>query len=170
MGLRMIGNFVSAGRGLPAAALVAGAAAWLTGNAVAQDGGGTFAPVISINEVMVYVIDHNSHALWDVAVSPPDGEEDWHLLGHAAVTMATAGNMISIGGTGASDAYWSADSAWRAFAQAMSSAGLESLEAVRARDVDALVKAGNELVATCEGCHRTFKPGPPAVTAQKHMH
>ena len=136
----------------------------------AQDGDGIFAPVISINEVMVFTIDHNSHAIWDVAVEPPETDEDWHLLEHAAVTMATAGNMINIGGTGASDDYWSRDSAWRAFAQEMSEAGLMAVDAVRARDVDALLEAGNVLVATCEGCHRAFKPDLPAVTAQQHMH
>jgi hypothetical protein len=71
---------------LPVRVFITVGATAIAGAAVAQQGNGIFEPVISINEVMVYVIDHNSHAIWDVAMAPPTDDGDWHLLEHEAVT------------------------------------------------------------------------------------
>jgi len=52
-----------------------------------------FRPTVSINDIMVYIIDHNSHALWDVAEDAPNNADDWHLLEHSALALAAAGNL-----------------------------------------------------------------------------
>jgi cytochrome c556 len=41
----------------------------------------------------------------------------------------------------------------------MSAAGMDALKATQAKDVTALNAAGDRLVASCEACHKEFKPG-----------
>jgi hypothetical protein len=129
-----------------------------------------FRPTVSINEIMVFIIDHNSHALWDVAADAPDNADDWHLLEHSALAVAASGNLINIGGTGPDDAAWVAEAEWQGYSQAMANAGLAAVEAVRNRNVEALLAAGDQLLNSCLSCHRQYKPELPSVLGQPHMH
>jgi hypothetical protein len=141
--------------------LAAAVAAW------AQTG---FRPTVSINDIMVLIIDHNSHALWDVAENPPKNDDDWHLLEHSALTLAASGNLTNLGGTGPQDAEWVMEAEWQSYSQAMANAGLAAVDAVRTQNVQALLDAGDALLNACLACHRRYKPELPNVTAQPHMH
>lgn len=123
-----------------------------------------FRSVISINDVMVSVVDHNAHMLWNVGLPSraPKNDQDWHNLEHAADTLAAAGNMILIGGSGPNDAAWVTDTDWQMFTQQMTDAALEATRSVDQKNVEALLKAGDSLVAACEGCHGKFKTDIPA--------
>lgn len=128
-----------------------------------------FKPVVNINDVMVSVVDHNSHTLWNI-VEPkkaPKNDADWHVLEHASVTLAAAGSMISVGGSGPDDARWAADPEWRKLAQDMTDAALNAKLAVDSKNQPGVLAAGDALVATCEACHAKFKPTIPAHVATK---
>ncbi|MEI9814020.1 MAG: hypothetical protein WDO18_15850 [Acidobacteriota bacterium] len=78
-----------------------------------------FKGVIPINDIMVDVIDHNSHTVWN-AEDPkmaPKTENDWHVLEHAANTLAASGNMILIPGPPEDDKKWVADPQWQKYAR-----------------------------------------------------
>jgi hypothetical protein len=124
----------------------------------------TFRPAISLNDVMVSVVDHNSHMIWNVGLPgrAPKNDQDWHNLEHAADTLAASGNMILIGGSGPNDAVWVKDPDWQSYTQQLTDAALEATRAVDQKNVDALLKAGDGLVAACEGCHMKFKTEIPA--------
>jgi cytochrome c556 len=126
-----------------------------------------FKPAVSINQVMVSVIDHNSHTLWDVAMkkNAPKKDADWHVLEHAAVTLAAAGNMVMMGGTGVTDNVWAKDPKWTALAQDMTTGGQQAFDAVQKKDVTALLAAGDNIVVACEACHKQFKPTLPKIRA-----
>jgi cytochrome c556 len=57
---------------------------------------------------------------------------------------------------------WVAEDGWRTNAQLMSEAGRSAFAAARDRNLPALVEANGKLVATCEGCHKQFKPELPS--------
>src|SRR6187549_2157215 len=61
-------------------------------------------PLVSINEVMVAVVDHAAHNLWDVEQpgKAPKSDADWGVIHEHAVQLAAAGPEISVGGTGPS--------------------------------------------------------------------
>lgn len=128
-----------------------------------------FRPAVNVNDVMVSVVDHNSHILWNIAEAKkaPKNDADWHTLEHASVTLAAAGSMISVGGSGPDDAKWAADPEWRRLAQNMTDAALKSKLAVDSKNAPGVLAAGDELVATCEACHAKFKPAIPAHVAAK---
>ncbi len=123
----------------------------------------TAMPEISINAVMVGLVDHAAHNLWNVERDggAPKSDADWANVTEHAVQMAAAGPAITAGGTGATDAVWVKTPAWREHAQRMSDAGVAALKAANDKNFDALVEANGQLVATCEACHKEFKPSLP---------
>ena len=127
-----------------------------------------FKGVVSINDIMVDVIDHNAHIIWNAAdpKRAPKTDEDWHNLEHAATTIAVAGNMILIPGPPKDDHLWTSDPAWRQFAQDETNAALKAVTAVDHHDLKALAAAGDDIVATCEACHKKFKPALPPHVAK----
>jgi hypothetical protein len=114
---------------------------------------------VSINAVMVALVDHASEPLWLDAYDPPNSPARWSEAEYNAYQMAVSGKLIQLSGTGPNDADWVADPEWRAFADEMSAAGMDALKAAQTKDVNALNVAGDRLVASCESCHKKFKPG-----------
>ena len=121
------------------------------------------APKVSINAMMVALVDHASHNLWNVEKEgmAPKTDADWAVVQEHAVQLVAAGPAITAGGTGAKDAGWSQAPTWRAHAQAMSDAGAAALTAAQGKNLNALVEANGRLVESCEGCHKEFKPDLP---------
>lgn len=141
---------------------VALAAALLVTNGHSQQGSRTAVaadgtPLVTIRELMEQTITSASNTLWN-AWEPPSDEE-WVALEEAAITMLVATQANALGGTGPNDNEWVAQPAWRAFNQAMLNASMDALRAIRARDHESLLDAGDVLYPSCEGCHIAFNPG-----------
>ncbi len=114
-------------------------------------------PLVSIRELMEQTITPVTNTLWN-AWDPPTDEE-WTALEEAAITMMVATQANALGGTGPNDSEWVSQPAWRAFNQLMLNATRGALDAIRARDHDALLEVGDALYTSCEACHRAFNPG-----------
>ena len=130
----------------------------------ADEGAPTTAkPEVSINAVMVALVDHAGHQLWNVEVEgkAPKTDADWENVQEHAVQIAAAGPAITVGGTGPSDAAWVKSPSWQNYAQRMSDAGVAAMDAAKSKNLDALVKANGQLVESCVGCHKEFKPDLP---------
>lgn len=115
-------------------------------------------PLVTIKELMEKTITPATNTLWN-AYEPPTEEAQWAALEEAAVTLLVAANVAALGGTGPMDSEWVKQPAWKAFNQVMITAGLDALKAIRARDHDALLTAGDVLYPPCEGCHQQYNPG-----------
>jgi hypothetical protein len=131
--------------------------------------GPAFRPVISINEAMVDVVDHNSHVLWNVGdpKKAPKSDADWMNLEHASVTLAAAGSFIAMGGSAPDDAKWAKEPQWAKLTQDMTNSALKIKNAVDSKNMDGVLAGGDELVATCESCHSQYKLTIPAHVAPK---
>jgi hypothetical protein len=122
------------------------------------------APATSINAIMVGAVDHAAHHIWDLGREgmAPETDQDWDEVWHAAVQLIAASTAITTGGTtGEMDAEWVSDPGWRTWSQAVMDAGVMAYDAALARDLDAVLAAGDPLVMACEGCHTQFKPDLP---------
>ena len=119
---------------------------------------------VSINEVMVALIDHAGHNLWDVEQEgrDPKNDAEWQVVQEHAVQIAAAGPAITVGGAGSRDAEWVKTPSWHLYAQRMSDAGVAALTAAKSKDLKALVTANGQLVDTCEQCHKEFKSDLPS--------
>jgi cytochrome c556 len=131
--------------------------------------GPTFKPVISINEAMVDVVDHNSHILWNIGdpKKAPKSEADWMDLEHASVMLAASGSFIAMGGSAPDDAKWAKEPQWAKLTQDMTNAALKIKLAVDSKNVPGVLAGGDDLVATCEACHSQYKLTIPAHVATK---
>jgi hypothetical protein len=121
------------------------------------------APVVSINALMVALVDHASHELWNVEKEggTPKDDKGWREVEHHATQLAGAVTLISVGGTGKADAGWAQSAEWKKYSGQLHEVGLAALSAARAKNVEALVKANGQLVEVCESCHKQFKPDLP---------
>jgi hypothetical protein len=121
-------------------------------------------PGVSVNAIMVGLVDHAAHNLWNVEQEnrAPKSEDDWEIIAEHAIQIVAAGPAITSGGTGVTDNVWADSASWRNYAQQMSNAGGAAFNAARERNLDALVKANGELVQSCESCHKEFKPELPS--------
>jgi hypothetical protein len=135
-----------------------------TPTSVTQPAEPTFTPVVSINALMVTWIDNAAHVLWDVEKEgfAPKDEADWIELEDHATQLATAGSLIQMGGTGKADPGWVLQTGWKTQAEAMTNAALAALSAAKGRNLDGVIKANSDLLLTCLGCHKEFKPELPS--------
>jgi cytochrome c556 len=113
---------------------------------------------------MVSIVDHAGHQLWSVegAGNKPKTQADWENLAEHATQLAAAGALIRVAGTGVQDTTWVATPGWQKWARSMSDAALAALKATEGENFEALVAANGQLVDSCEGCHKEFKPSLPS--------
>jgi len=127
-----------------------------------QSDAGNYVPLdTSINALMVALVDHAAHELWDVSSMDALTRRDWQAAEQHAIQLIGASTLVSLGGTGPADPGWVADPAWQQSAREMRDAALGALDAIRRTDQTALGDAGTRLVEACETCHMQFKPDIP---------
>ena len=102
--------------------------------------------------------------MWHAVIEDqaPETDEDWRELKHHAIQLVSAGSWVSLGGNGQADPGWVELVGWSDQVQDLTDAGAAALQAVRNQDLEALLKAGDALVETCEACHKEFKPELPS--------
>jgi hypothetical protein len=137
--------------------------------APAPAAGATYTPVVSLNEIMVYVVDPHANEIWDAAVKPPTTDAAWTELHHAAVVLAASGNLTKLSGNGPKDAQWIQQEKWTTHSQTLADAGLAAVRAASARDAQQLARAGDQLVLTCINCHREYKLDVPKVWTERQL-
>jgi cytochrome c556 len=118
---------------------------------------------ISLNEVMVALINKAADPLWAATWAAPQTEQDWRELEHLAYQVQTGGALLRYPGTGPLDAAWTANEQWQQYSDQLSQDGARAVNAVRSRNRDLMDRAGGQLVETCEACHRVFKPDLPTM-------
>lgn len=118
---------------------------------------------ISINEVMASLINHSADPIWIAAWRNPQNNDDWRELEHLARQLQVGGALLSMPGTGPADRAWTEDPKWRTYAQQLSDSAAIAVNAARAKDVEMISRAGDEIVDICESCHIDFKPAIPTM-------
>ena len=117
---------------------------------------------ISINAVMVSLVDQAAHEIWDGGNQDRDlTDREWLLIEQHSLQLAAAGTVISLGGTGPADRGWALSPAWQDWSRKLGVIALEAKQAVDAKSKVALRDAGDKLTDTCESCHKIFKPDLP---------
>jgi len=145
-------------------------------------GGEPYHITATIEEVMRYLVDPASDAIWESVVTDvtaagvvehvPETDEDWATLRGHGLVLAEATNLLLMPDRPVA----SADSrsempgvdlepeqieallaqdrdAWDAFVGGLHTSVVAVLDAVERRDVDALLTAGDGLDLACENCH-----------------
>jgi hypothetical protein len=126
-----------------------------------------FEPAVSINRVMVDLVNDHATLLWDSDINQPDTDMDWQELRHAATAVAASGSITAMGGTGPGDMEMAAQDDWVRLSQAMTTVGARMLTAVQERNYDQLQLLGSELVNTCVNCHNVYRLDVPDIWSER---
>lgn len=127
-----------------------------------QSGDGEHIPVLaSINAMMVALVDHSAHELWEAGSATTLTSQEWRIAEQHAIQLVASGTLISLGGTGVADSGWVTAPEWQRWSQSMTDAALAARTAIQNLDQDALSNAGGALIDACDGCHQVFKPDIP---------
>jgi hypothetical protein len=118
---------------------------------------------VSLNEVMVALINSAADPIWAATWNEPQSERDWRELERLAYQIQIGGHMLQFPGDGPLDQEWVSDPRWVEHSQQLSRDGRRAVNAVRSRDRDLMDSAGGYLVETCEACHRDFRPDLPTM-------
>jgi hypothetical protein len=140
-----------------------------TATALAPAAPAAIKPAVSLNTLMVKFVDQAADPIWTAAVNPPKTDAEWEQVEYHATQLATTGTLMRVGGTGMMDMEWATDPAWAPFTDKMTEAALRAATAARAKNVEEIQAAGDEIVLNCEGCHRAFKLDLPTEGLATHL-
>jgi hypothetical protein len=143
-----------------------------------------FKPTISIAEIMEHVIMPNADLLWGsletnvtvkgIEEKMPRTDEDWERVRNYAVTLVEATNLLLVPGRRVEDPGGPAHDPseltgdqiearikqdpvmWTTHVHKLHDVAMESVQAVNAKSIDALLKAGETLDEACESCHLVY--------------
>jgi hypothetical protein len=111
---------------------------------------------VTILELMAATVTPASDTLW--GVEDPQTNEEWQVLDAAAEEIIKAFEQAKLGGVGPNDSNWASEPKWQAYADEEIVAGQAARDAIVARDLDALLAAGDLLYPPCEACHIDYNP------------
>ena len=133
---------------------------------------------------MQAVVDTSADGVWNAVETvatksgteehQPRTAEEWRAARNAAITLVEAGNLLAIDGRKVAATEFPAEAAgaldsvhiqqlvdarrtaFNAFASALRDAGRQAIEAIDAKNPEALVTAGGRIDEVCESCHLAF--------------
>lgn len=139
------------------------------------------APLITMSDLMEGVLNPAASELWNAAlIDPPEGsdkpvltDEQWLNLRHNALSLLTAPPIlrhpelqIAAPGTRNNEGELQPEAiaalresqaqAWNAQVTILQQGVQSALTAIEARDLDAMLQAGDVLYSVCESCHVQF--------------
>ena len=116
-----------------------------------------FTPVADVKQIMEMVIDPAAEVVWESVgfVITADGEQEvlprndaeWAVVRNSAMILAESGNLLMIGDRA------KGEGPWMIMSRSLVEAGKATLQAVEAKDVDAVFAVGEKLYNACETCH-----------------
>lgn len=144
-----------------------------------------FMLTFTIRDVMDSIVMPSADVIWNaVAVNvsaegvteiAPETDEDWERIRRAAVMLAEATNVLAIPGRPVArpepdaevaegdlspaeiEALLKTDwPAWTAHLHVLHQTAMETIQAIDARDADAVTEVGGSIDAACESCHVQF--------------
>jgi hypothetical protein len=144
-----------------------------------------FEPTATVREVMNSIVDPSSDVLWDsveveatlagTRKKAPNSDAEWNTLRQNAIALVEASNLLLIPGRHVAAPGDKAEdsradrnpeeiqvlitqdpASWSRFAHGLHDAAMESLKAIRAKDVQQLLNAGDVLDQACERCHEVY--------------
>ncbi len=116
---------------------------------------------VSLNSVMVAMINQAADPIWVAAWHHPETDKEWRELERRAVQLELGGALLSMPGTGPMDDEWAGNDKWQHWASLLRDVGTGAVAAVKARDLEKISSVGDRIVEVCEGCHIDFKPALP---------
>lgn len=105
----------------------------------------------SMQELMTWIIQPTSDAVFYISRTPPQSDADWLDLERQTLMLAESANLLLIPG------YREGGERWLTDVEKMRVAAEAALQAARDRDMDTLIDLNNDLYMSCESCHDAIR-------------
>jgi len=116
-------------------------------------------PVASVKQLMQGIVSPASKAIYNAVSTTvtekgteevrPRSDREWEVVGSNAMALIEAASLLTTEGR-------AKDSDWFRLSDMMSRAALQSYNAAKRKDVDALLASGEVLNNSCDSCHRNY--------------
>jgi len=111
----------------------------------------TISPGATVKQIHELMITPASNALFAVESEAPRDDVGWNHVRDSALLLGESAKLLMTRGR-AKDA-----GDWMTLARALLGSARSAATAAAKRNVDALASVNGEIVATCEGCHETYR-------------
>jgi hypothetical protein len=118
-------------------------------------------PVATVKQIMQGIVDPATNVVFGavsststkagVVETAPKTDREWELVGNSAAALIESGNLMMMGNR-AVDA-----GDWVKMSRALTDAAVVALEAVQAKDKDALLASGDAINTSCDNCHLKYQ-------------
>jgi hypothetical protein len=112
---------------------------------------------VSLNDVMVALVNQAADPIWVAAWRNPDTDAEWRELERRAYQLELAGALLKYPGTGPLDDTWVANEKWGMWSDQLRDVGANAVAAVESKNLMDIARVGDAIVDVCEGCHVDFK-------------
>lgn len=119
-------------------------------------------PVLSMKQLMEWVIDPAADAVWEsvktviteqgTKETAPQTDEQWEAVRHGAATLHESAHLLTLQGRARDRGEWTKA------ARGLMEAADEALRAVAAKNPQAVFDAGGRIYNACAACHRRYAP------------
>jgi hypothetical protein len=116
-------------------------------------------PVATVRQLMAGVVDPAAKVIWDavgttvtadVEERRPTTDAEWARVETSAAVLIESANLL-LDGPRAVD-----NGEWLTQARAMAASGRKALDAARAKNAQGIFDVGEEIYASCSGCHERY--------------
>jgi len=118
----------------------------------AQAGSESPAPARTMSQLMIDPIYPASDAIFYISTRTPASDADWRALEAKTAALSDAAKALT------GPMYFRDRDKWMADARLMVDASATAVEAVKRRDVNALVELNDALYTACVQCHQDYRP------------
>lgn len=122
----------------------------------------SFDTTLTMQELMLYVLEPAADGLWSTAgwVEDRDGyrelypttEEGWEHVVASAAMVAESGNLLTLPGRALDN------DAWMIYSEGLTQAGFRAMAAAATRNKEDLFQAGADIYSVCSACHLAYDP------------
>jgi hypothetical protein len=119
-------------------------------------------PVLSLKQLMEWVIDPAADAVWDPVKTiiteqgtkeiAPQTQEEWDAVRNGAAMLVESANLLMMEGRARDQGEW------LAAARRLAATAEQALKAAEAKDAQGVFAAGGEIYNACSACHRRYAP------------
>ena len=113
----------------------------------------SIAIVGTMSDLMVKVLYPYSDALFYIETRTPKTSEEWKTLEEQTMRLTESASLLMLPERARDRDRWMAD------ARLLVDAGTAAIEAVKARDVEAIAALNDRLYESCTTCHSHYRPG-----------
>jgi hypothetical protein len=123
---------------------------------------GAARPVLSLKQLMEWVIDPAADAVWDPVKTiiteqgtqeiAPQTQEQWDAVRNGAAMLVESANLLMMEGRARDQGEW------LAAARRLAATAGKALKAAEAKNAEAVFAAGGEIYNACSACHRRYAP------------